>query len=51
MKLGQIAEIIKGIYFLEKSTQEKVKVYRVLSMLFLEPISFLAETNNLMERL
>jgi len=51
MKLGQIAEIIKGIYFLEKSTQEKVKVYRVLSMLSLELISFVGHNTNLIERL
>ena len=42
MKLREIAEVIKGIYLLEGKSK-KAKVYKELSMLSLEPISFLDE--------
>jgi len=43
MKLQEIAEVIKGVHLLEGSTKEKIKAYRELSMLSLEPIAFLDE--------
>ncbi len=43
MKLHEIADVIKGIHLLEGSAKEKVKTYKELSMLSLEPISFLDE--------
>lgn len=48
MKLGEIAEIIKGVHILEVNTKEKKYVYRELSMFSLEPISFLDERKVLM---
>ena len=41
MKLREIAEVIKGVHLLEGA--KKVKTYKELSMLSLEPISFLDE--------
>jgi hypothetical protein len=43
MKLQEIAEVIKGVHLLEGTVKEKVKLYKELSMLSLEPISFLDE--------
>ena len=43
MKLREIAEVIKGVHLLEGNSTEKVKSYKELSMLSLEPISFLDE--------
>ncbi|CAA6807086.1 MAG: Unknown protein [uncultured Sulfurovum sp.] len=43
MKLQEIAEVIKGVHLLEGNVKEKVKKYKELSMLSLEPIAFLDE--------
>lgn len=43
MKLREIAEVIKGVHLLEGTKKEKLKTYKELSMLSLEPISFLDE--------
>jgi hypothetical protein len=43
MKLKEIAEIIKGIHTIEGEKREKVKVYKELTMVSLEPISFIDE--------
>ncbi|CAA6806122.1 MAG: Unknown protein [uncultured Sulfurovum sp.] len=43
MKLQEIAEVIKGIHLIEGGKKEKVKEYKELTMLSLEPISFLDE--------
>ena len=43
MKLREIAEVIKGVYLLEGTPKKKTKVYKELSMMSLESISFLDE--------
>lgn len=43
MKLKEIAEIIKGVHAVEGQKSEKVKVYKELSMVSLEAISFIDE--------
>ena len=43
MKLREIAEVIKGVYLLEGKPKKKTKVYKELSMMSLESISFLDE--------
>ena len=43
MKLCEVAEVTKGIYLLEDKKNKKVKSYKELSMIALEPISFLDE--------
>jgi len=43
MKLKEIAEIIKGVHAVEGQKKEKVKSYKELSMVSLEPISFIDE--------
>jgi hypothetical protein len=43
MKLKEIAEIIKGVHSVEGQKKEKVKSYKELSMVSLEPISFIDE--------
>ncbi len=43
MKLQEIAEVIKGVYLIEANSNEKTQAYKELSMLSLEPISFLDE--------
>lgn len=43
MKLGEVAEIIRGVHMLEVNTKAKKHVYKELSMFSLEPISFLDE--------
>jgi hypothetical protein len=43
MKLKEIAEIIKGVHAVEGQKKEKVKGYKELSMVSLEPISFIDE--------
>jgi len=43
MRLREVAEVIKGTYLLEGKKNDKVKVYNELSMVSLEPISFLDE--------
>jgi len=41
MKLGEIAEIIRGVHLLESEQELNKYIYKELSMLSLEPISFL----------
>ncbi len=43
MKLREIAEVIKGVYLLEGKPNRNTKVYKELSMMSLESISFLDE--------
>jgi len=43
MRLRSIADVIKGVHLFEGSKKEKLKRYKELSMLSLEPISFLDE--------
>jgi len=43
MKLKEIAEIIRGVHVVEGEKLERVKVYKELSMVSLEPISFIDE--------
>ncbi|CAA6810845.1 MAG: Unknown protein [uncultured Sulfurovum sp.] len=43
MKLREIAKVIKGVHLLEDTVKDNVKTYKELSMLSLEPISFLDE--------
>ena len=43
MKLKDIAEVVKGVHLIEGKRSEKVKVYKELSMVSLEPISFIDE--------
>lgn len=43
MKLKEVADIFRGAYLLEAKSNEKKKSYKELSMISLEPISFLDE--------
>jgi hypothetical protein len=43
MKLREVADVIKGCYLLEGKKKEKENIYNELSMVSLEPISFLDE--------
>jgi len=43
MKLREVTEIIKGAHLIEEHNSEKVKTYKELTMVSLEPISFLDE--------
>ena len=43
MKLREVAEVIKGAYLLEGKSNDKKREYKELSMISLEPISFLDE--------
>ena len=43
MKLREVAEVIKGAYLLEGKAKDKKRQYQELSMISLEPISFLDE--------
>ena len=43
MKLREVTEIIKGAHLVEEQNSEKVKIYKELTMVSLEPISFLDE--------
>jgi len=43
MKLREVAEVIKGAHLVEGQTSEKTKLYRELTMVSLEPISFIDE--------
>ncbi len=43
MKLKEIAEVTKGAYLIEGQKKENNKIYKELSMVSLEPISFLDE--------
>ncbi len=43
MKLKEVAEVIKGAYLLEGKANENKRQYQELSMVSLEPISFLDE--------
>lgn len=43
MKLREIAEIIRGVHLIENETESNHYIYQELSMLALEPISFLDE--------
>ena len=43
MKLREVAEVIKGAYLLEGKANENKRQYQELSMISLEPISFLDE--------
>jgi len=43
MKLGEIAEIIRGVHLIEHETESNHFIYKELSMLALEPIAFLDE--------
>ncbi len=43
MKLREVAEVIKGAYLLEGKANEDKREYKELSMISLEPISFLDE--------
>jgi hypothetical protein len=43
MKLREVADIFRGAYLLEGKSNEKKKSYKELSMISLEPISFLDE--------
>jgi len=43
MKLKEITEIIKGVHVVEGEKSKRVKVYKELSMVSLEPISFIDE--------
>ena len=43
MKLKEIAEVTKGAYLIEEQKESNNKVYKELSMVSLEPISFLDE--------
>ncbi len=43
MKLREVAEVIRGAYLLEGKANENKKQYQELSMISLEPISFLDE--------
>ena len=43
MKLSEIADVIKGVHIIEGQKQDKVKAYKELCMLSLEPISFIDE--------
>ena len=43
MKLKDVAEVIKGVYLTEGTKSKKNKLYKELSMVSLEPISFLDE--------
>jgi len=43
MKLREVADIIKGAHLIEGQKKDKVKSYKELTMVSLEPISFLDE--------
>ena len=43
MKLGEVANIIRGLHLVEGTAKNKIKSYKELSMLSLEPISFIDE--------
>jgi len=43
MKLKEITDIIKGVHVVEGQKEDRVKVYKELSMVSLEPISFIDE--------
>jgi hypothetical protein len=43
MKLREVSEIIKGVHLVEESKRNNPKSYRELTMVSLEPISFLDE--------
>ena len=43
MKLREVSEIVKGVHLVEEPKREKVKAYKELTMVSLEPISFLDE--------
>ncbi len=47
MKLREVAEVIKGAYLLEGEANEKKRRYQELSMISLEPISFLDERKSI----
>ena len=48
MKLREVAEVIKGAYLLEGKANEDKRQYQELSMISLEPISFLDERKIIM---
>jgi len=43
MKLREVAEVIKGAYLLEGNADKKKKIYKELTMVSIEPISFIDE--------
>lgn len=43
MKLREVAEVIKGAHLVEGQKREKTKLYKELTMVSLEPISFIDE--------
>lgn len=43
MKLREVTEIIKGAHLVEEQNSKNMKIYRELTMVSLEPISFLDE--------
>ncbi|CAA6804329.1 MAG: Unknown protein [uncultured Sulfurovum sp.] len=43
MKLGEIADVVKGAYLFEGGKAKKTYMYKELSMLALEPVAFLDE--------
>lgn len=43
MKLREVAEVIKGVHLVEGQKHEKTKSYQALTMVSLEPISFIDE--------
>ncbi len=43
MKLREVAEVIRGAYLLEGNADEKKKIYKELTMVSIEPISFIDE--------
>jgi len=43
MKLGEIAQIVRGVHLVENETESNYFIYKELSMLALEPIAFLDE--------
>jgi len=43
MKLREVAEVIKGAYLVEGKANKRIKTYKELSMVSLEPVAFLDE--------
>lgn len=43
MKLREVAEVIKGVHVVEGQKREKTKLYKEITMVSLEPISFIDE--------